>query len=105
MNRKTKIFTLTLAILAPLSLALGAARPTAAPTRAAGTPSSTATASVANPDLSSPKVVAAMRNLGLLTAKQLVQAPDFSLSDLSGQPVRLSQFRGSVVMLGFWATW
>jgi cytochrome c biogenesis protein CcmG/thiol:disulfide interchange protein DsbE len=32
-------------------------------------------------------------------------APDFSLSDLSGQTVSLEQYRGSVVLLDFWATW
>jgi cytochrome c biogenesis protein CcmG/thiol:disulfide interchange protein DsbE len=32
-------------------------------------------------------------------------APDFSLSDLSGQTVSLEQHRGSVVLLDFWATW
>jgi peroxiredoxin len=32
-------------------------------------------------------------------------APDFSLSDASGQAVKLSEFRGKVVLLNFWATW
>jgi peroxiredoxin len=32
-------------------------------------------------------------------------APDFSLDDASGVPVRLSEFRGRVVLLNFWATW
>jgi cytochrome c biogenesis protein CcmG, thiol:disulfide interchange protein DsbE len=33
------------------------------------------------------------------------QAPDFALSDLSDKPYRLSDFRGKVVFLNFWATW
>jgi cytochrome c biogenesis protein CcmG/thiol:disulfide interchange protein DsbE len=33
------------------------------------------------------------------------QAPDFALTDLSGQPLRLSNYRGKVVVLDFWATW
>ncbi|MCA1956981.1 MAG: TlpA family protein disulfide reductase [Nitrospira sp.] len=33
------------------------------------------------------------------------QAPDFYLRDLRGETVRLSQFRGRVVLLNFWATW
>ena len=32
-------------------------------------------------------------------------APDFELSDLQGQAVRLSKYRGKVVVLNFWATW
>ena len=32
-------------------------------------------------------------------------APDFSLNDLSGQPVTLSQYSGNIVLLDFWATW
>ena len=32
-------------------------------------------------------------------------APDFQLNDLDGKPVALSDFRGKVVPLNFWATW
>ena len=32
-------------------------------------------------------------------------APDFTLADLGGQQVSLSQFRGKVVLLDFWASW
>ena len=32
-------------------------------------------------------------------------APDFSLTDLEGSEVSLSEFRGQVVLLNFWATW
>jgi peroxiredoxin len=34
-----------------------------------------------------------------------VAAPEFELRDLTGQPVRLRDFRGRVVLLNFWATW
>jgi len=33
------------------------------------------------------------------------QAPDFTLADLSGSQHSLSDFRGKVVLLDFWATW
>ncbi|RME92603.1 MAG: TlpA family protein disulfide reductase [Verrucomicrobia bacterium] len=32
-------------------------------------------------------------------------APDFTLPDLDGRPVRLRDFRGRVVLLNFWTTW
>jgi peroxiredoxin len=32
-------------------------------------------------------------------------APDFSLQDLGGKSITLSDFRGKVVLLNFWATW
>ena len=32
-------------------------------------------------------------------------APDFTLNDAAGQPLKLSEFRGKVVLLNFWATW
>lgn len=32
-------------------------------------------------------------------------APDFQLKTVDGDPLRLSSFRGKVVMLNFWATW
>jgi len=33
------------------------------------------------------------------------EAPDFALTDLNEKPYRLSDFRGKVVFLNFWATW
>jgi cytochrome c biogenesis protein CcmG, thiol:disulfide interchange protein DsbE len=33
------------------------------------------------------------------------EAPDFVLSDLDGRQLALSDFRGEVVLINFWATW
>ncbi len=33
------------------------------------------------------------------------EAPDFNLKDVNGRPVKLSDFKGKVVLLNFWATW
>ncbi|BCB95138.1 thiol:disulfide interchange protein [Dissulfurispira thermophila] len=32
-------------------------------------------------------------------------APDFALNDITGKKVKLSEFRGRVILLNFWATW
>jgi peroxiredoxin len=32
-------------------------------------------------------------------------APDFELKDLNGRIVRLSDYKGKVVLINFWATW
>ncbi len=44
--------------------------------------------------------------LGSLRAPDLPdQAPDFTLSTLSGESVTLSDLQGQVVVVNFWATW
>jgi hypothetical protein len=34
-----------------------------------------------------------------------MEAPDFELATLAGQPTRLGNLRGRVILLYFWATW
>lgn len=45
------------------------------------------------------------RKLGINKLTQPTAAPDFTLRDLNGNSVSLSNFRGNVVFLNFWATW
>ena len=39
------------------------------------------------------------------TSLRAAPAPAFNLQDLSGNPVKLSDYTGKVVILDFWATW
>lgn len=39
------------------------------------------------------------------TPKQHPLAPDFTLTQLNGEQLTLSSYRGKVVLLDFWATW
>lgn len=45
-----------------------------------------------------PAIVFAQKN-------QEDKAPAFTLKDLNGKTVRLSDFKGKVILLNFWATW
>jgi peroxiredoxin len=41
----------------------------------------------------------------ITNVKERAEAPDFELNDLKGKAIRLSQFKGKVVVVNFWATW
>jgi cytochrome c biogenesis protein CcmG/thiol:disulfide interchange protein DsbE len=47
----------------------------------------------------------AMLKPSLPPSTEVGRAPAFTLADLNGHPVSLSDFRGKVVVLDFWATW
>jgi len=50
-------------------------------------------------------VVAALGAVSAATQLSGTEAPDFVLKSTSGENLRLSEYRGEVVMLSFWATW
>ena len=43
--------------------------------------------------------------LGFIKLPNDLDAPDFTLQDISGKSVRLADQRGKVVFLTFWTTW
>jgi len=45
------------------------------------------------------------RELSLIQPKRPTAAADFTAPGLNSQPLRLSDFKGRVVFLNFWATW
>ncbi len=47
----------------------------------------------------------ALHGFRLVTFKHSVAAPEFTLKNLTGDSVRLEQFRGDYILLNFWATW
>ncbi len=42
---------------------------------------------------------------GLTLLQDRAQAPDFELIDIEGNTYRLSDYRGKVLIINFWATW
>lgn len=39
------------------------------------------------------------------TSASAQEAPDFTLTDINGQEVSLSDFKGKIILVDFWATW
>ena len=52
-----------------------------------------------------PEIEDLLQKNNLRPAQYQTPAPDFELRDQNGKVVRLSQFRGKTVLLGFFTTW
>jgi cytochrome oxidase Cu insertion factor (SCO1/SenC/PrrC family) len=52
-----------------------------------------------------PYISALLKKMNMQVASDHPMMPDFELFDMDGKPVRLSQFKGEIVLLGFFTTW
>jgi len=80
------------------------AEPSAIPVRAADIPTAPVEQAPASPEPASPKPPEGESSIPVGT-KANQRAPDFELATLEGERQSLSDFRGKVVLLNFWATW
>ena len=62
----------------------------------------TRSSSMTSPDSS---VVAKEASMAVNSEDQAHPAPAFAMKDMDGKTVHLSDFRGKIVVLNFWATW
>jgi peroxiredoxin len=60
---------------------------------------------LAAPMAASPKLDSLYDALAMQRPVEPTEAPDFTLPDVEGRPVRLRELRGKLVLLNFWATW
>jgi hypothetical protein len=52
-----------------------------------------------------PDVVSLLKKMGMQVVSEQPMMPDFELLDQDSKAIRLSQFRGETVFLGFFTTW
>ncbi len=52
-----------------------------------------------------PEISTLLKKMNMQVASDHPMMPDFELLDLDGKSVRLSQFKGETVLLGFFTTW
>lgn len=56
-------------------------------------------------DMSNAEAMDMLKSMGMVVFDEQIPAPDFNLISLRGGRIQLSDYRGKVVFLNFWATW
>ena len=51
------------------------------------------------------KMGSLFRKIGMIKVPQITESVHFSIMDLNGRVVRISDYRGKIVFLNFWTTW
>lgn len=88
-----------------LSISLGlwvAASPTS---NVQATPSAETSAQATKPQASKAKAKTSIDSVKLIPKASRAVAPDFELDDIDEEPIVLSEMKGKVVVVNFWATW
>jgi len=58
-----------------------------------------------NEALPNPNISDLLSSANFTQPAEKISAPDFSLTSLEGDKSSLSQYKGNVVLISFWATW
>jgi len=51
------------------------------------------------------EVAELMTAMNMYAIAEPFEVPDFTLNSTDGDPVKMGQLRGNIVLLSFWATW
>jgi peroxiredoxin len=103
-TRRKSVATAALALLSTLAFASCGTGPEPAPAPEKGTAAAPSAPGRPNPPLTSPAHAPAAGRAAVGASLGNV-APDFALKDAEGRTVKLSDYKGKVVVLDFWATW
>jgi peroxiredoxin len=101
MDRGFPAFILLLGVVGLLGVACAPVASVAVPS----TPTPAIRLVTAAPTPAPPSAIPASPTAVRVGPKRGNIAPDFTLPDLNGDPVSLSDLRGQVVLINFWATW
>ncbi len=101
-NRLAGVLVILVIVGAAASFCFGGLTPT--PANAEEKPDQLAKEVLAKAE-DNPDIVSLLKKMNMGVAADHPMMPDFELLDMDGKSVRLSQFKGETVLLGFFTTW